>query len=422
MRERRVKTAACACAAAWAALLCPSPAAAQAEAIVGPQAFDGSIDLRAGVVGGETSWLDGGFGKLREGGDNGGTQARVRVAAADLAWKPQFSFNLSGLVSVVHQDGQSRDADLNEAFLSYRTGPAATRFSARAGVFWPPISLEHGGSTWQVLDTITPSAVNSWVGEELKVLAFEGTLEHRFGGQRLALTGAVFRHDDMAGTLLSYRGWALHDVRMTVDSHFPLPPLSPSKAPYQAPRTNPFWEVDGRAGYYARIEWQTPWPVSVNLLRYDNRGDRLSSRKLQTAWRTRFWNVGALASLGPGTEARAQVLWGNTLVGPDTPGGIPGDVDFAAAYLLLSQTLGGGKLSARGDWFATHDNSFVASDDNNEHGWAGTLAYKHPLARFADLVVEVLHVESDRPMRLANAGMAPQQNQTRLQTALRLGF
>jgi hypothetical protein len=397
-------------------------ARAQADDIVGAEAFDGSIDLRASVVGGEKGWLDGGFGKLRWGGDDGDTQARARVAAADLAWKPQFSFNLAGLVSVVHQAGQSSDIDLNEAFLSFRTNPAQTRFSARAGLMWPPISLEHTGSTWQVSDSITPSAINSWVGEEVKVLAFEGKVEHRFADQTVALTAAVFKHDDMAGTLLSYRGWALHDLRATVSGHWPLPPLSPSIAPYQDTRTNPFWEVDGRAGYYARADWQTPWPVSVNLLRYDNRGDRVSGYDKQTAWRTRFWNAGAMASLGARTVARAQVMWGNTLVGPDTPFGIPVDVDFAAAYLLVGRELGRGKLSVRGDWFETHDNSFVATDDNNEHGWAGTLAYKHPVASFADLIVELLHVDSTRPMRLANAGLPPMQNQTQLQTALRVGF
>lgn len=416
----RAKFAVCV-AALSVSLLWPA-VAAQADDILGPQAFDGSIDVRASVAGGETGWLDGGFGKLREGGDNGSDQARVRVAAADFAWKPQFSFNTAGLVSVVHQDGQSNPVDLNEAFLSYRTNPAATRFSARAGVFWPPVSEEHSGSTWQVTDSITPSAVNSWISEEVKVLAFEGKLEHRFGEHKLALTAAVFAHDDMAGTLLTYRGWALHDVRMTVWGHFPLPPLSPSKAPYQAPQTNPFWETDGRPGYYARVDWQTPWPVSVNLFRYDNRGDQVSSYANQTAWRTRFWNAGMMASLGSRTVAKAQVLWGNTRVGPETPFGFPADVDFAAAYLLLTRELGGGKLSARGDWFRTHDNSYVASDDNNEHGWSGMVAYKHPVTHFADWLVELLHVESDRPMRLANAGIAAQQNQTQLQTALRVGF
>ena len=417
----RIRSALCALALSFG-LAWSSAALAQADDILGPEAFDGSIDLRASVVGGEAGWLDGGFGKLRWGGDNGDTRARARVAAADFAWKPQFSFNFAGLVSVVHQAGQSNDVDLNEAFVSFRSNPSATRVSARAGVFWPPISQEHGGSTWQVIDSITPSAVNSWVGEEVKVLAFEGKLEHRFGSQSLAFTGALFKHDDMAGTLLSARGWALHDVRTTIGSHFPLPPLSAGRRPFQAPMTNPFWETDGRASYYARIDWQTPLPVSLDLFRYDNRGDRLSTYELQTAWRTRFWNAGAMASLGAHTVAKAQVLWGNTQVGPDTPFGIPVDVDFAAAYLLVSRELGAGKLSLRGDWFKTHDNSFVARDNNNEHGWSGMLAYKHPLTHFADVIVELLHVDSTRPMRLSNAGIEAQQNQTQLQTALRVGF
>jgi len=404
------------------ALAWPTPASAQADDVLGLPAFDGSIDLRASAVNGETGWLDDGYGKLRYGGDNGDSQGRVQVASADLAWKPRFGFNFAGLVSIIHQAGQSNAIDLNEAFLSFRSNPAPTRFSARAGLLWPPISLEHGGSNWEVADSITPSAVNSWVGEEVKVLAFEGKVEHRFGDQQVSLTAALFKHDDMSGTLLSYRGWALHDVRVTAWGHFPLPPLSPSKVPYQDRITNPFWEVDGRAGYYARVDWQTPWPVSVNLFRYDNEGDRLSTYDLQTAWRTRFWDAGATAALGERTTAKAQVLWGNTLVGPDTPFGYPTDVDFAAAYLLLSRELGGGKLSARGDWFETHDNSYVADDNNNEHGWSAMLAYKHPVTHFADAIVEVLHVESNRPARAVNGGIAAQQNQTQLQTSLRLGF
>ena len=109
--------------------LWPGLACAQSGDIVGPDAFDGSIDLRASVVGGEAGWLESGFGKLRWGGDNGESQARARIAAADLAWKPRFTFNLSGLVSVVHQAGQSNDVDLNEAFLSFRSNPA--RWSGR---------------------------------------------------------------------------------------------------------------------------------------------------------------------------------------------------------------------------------------------------------------------------------------------------
>jgi hypothetical protein len=226
----------------------------------------------------------------------------------------------------------------------------------------------------------------------------------------------------MSGTFLSYRGWALHDLRVGMNSDLPLPPLSRSKVPFQGPINSPFWEVDQRAGYYARLDWQPPLPVTFNLFRYDNRGDRVSTRELQTSWRTRFWNAGAMAALGERSVLKAQALWGNTLVGPDTPFGIPTDVDFATAYLLVSREIGRGTLTARGDWFETHDNSFVASDNNNEDGWAGMLAYKHPVAPFADLIVELLHVDSARPARLANAGIAADQAQTMIQTALQIGF
>jgi hypothetical protein len=404
------------------AVVAAAPACAQSE-IVGPEAFDGQIDLRASVVGGERGWLDGGFGKLRESGDaGGGTEARLDVAAVDLAWKPRFGFALSGLVSVTHQDGASNDLDLNEAYLKFSSGPGETRIDLRAGVFWPPVSLEHGGSNWGVIDTITPSAVNSWIGEEVKVLGAEAAVERTVGEHEFVLTGAVFKHDDMSGTLLSYRGWALHDLRVTPDSDMPLPPLSPIVAPYQATITSPFWEADGRVGYYARFDWRPPERFALNLFRYDNRGDRLSGQEMQTAWRTHFWNLGGVLAIDGATEAKGQMLWGNTKVGPDTPTGYPVDVDFAAAYLLVGRTIGGGKLSLRGDWFETRDNSRVVQDNNNEDGWAATIAYKHSFGAHVDALAEVLHVESDRPARTLLAGIAADQRQTIGQASLRLHF
>lgn len=403
--------------AAW-----PAQARAQSD-LIGPEAFDLDIDLRASVVGGETGWLDGGFGKLREGGDNGATQARADLASASIAWKPQIGWNFSGLVSFVWQpDVPGDEAGVSEAFVRFRSNPATTRFGARAGLFWPPVSQEHSGSNWLVTDSITPSAANSWIGEEVKVLGLEGSVETELGAHEVALTGAVFRHNDMSGTLLSYRGWALHDVRVTSNADLPLPPLSPGVAPYQAAHTSPFWEVDDRVGFYARADWTPPWPVTFNAFYYDNRGDRVSSRAMQTSWRTRFWNLGAMATLDGKTIARSQVLWGNTLVGPDTPRGAPVDFDFATAYVLVSRELGPGKLSVRGDWFETTDNSYVAFDDNNEQGWAAMLAYKATVADQADLVLEVQHVSSDRNGRQLYGGIDAEQAQTLVQTALRIGL
>lgn len=398
-----------------------SPAAAQSD-LFAPEAFELEADLRISAVDGETGWLDGGFGKLREGGDGSGVEPRLRAAAVDLAWQPHFSWELSGLVSLTHQEDQTEAVDLNEAFLKYRSGPGRTRFGARAGLLWPPVSLEHGGANWTVSDTITPSAINSWIGEEVKVLALEASVEHQFGEHELELTGAVFRHNDMSGTLLTYRGWALHDLRTTPHMDSPLPPLSAQVAPFQDTITSPFLEVDKRTGYYARIDWRPPEIFTLNAFRYDNFGDRLSSRDMQTSWRTRFWNVGAMVALDDLTTLRAQALWGNTLVGPDTPYGIPADVDFASAYLLASREVGAGLVSARFDWFETTDNSFVQTDNNNEEGWAAMLAYKRPLNDHFTVFAELLHVSSERPARALLAGIDAQQDQTMAQASLRFHF
>lgn len=399
----------------------PATAWAQ-DGLLSPDAIEIEADIRFSATDGEAGWLDGGFGKLREGGGNGGLEPRVRLAAVDLAWTPQFSWELSGLVSLTHQDEQTEPVDLNEAFLEYRSGPGETRFGARAGLMWPPISLEHGGHSWTVSDSITPSAINSWIGEEVKVLALEAKVEREFGYHGLALTGAIFRHNDMSGTVLTYRGWALHDFRMTPHADLPLPPLSETVAPFQDNITSPFLEVDRKTGYYAKLDWRLPEFVALDLFRYDNFGDRVSSRDMQTSWRTRFWNIGALASIDDVTTLRAQALWGNTLVGPDTPYGIPADVDFASAYLMASREVGAGLLSARFDWFETSDNSFVETDNNNEEGWSAMLAYKRPFGDHLTGFAEVLHVESDRPARQALASIDPQQGQTTVQASLRVHF
>jgi hypothetical protein len=337
-----------------------------------------------------------------------------------VAWSPQITWGLSGLVSVSHQDGIDHDIALSEAFIKFRTSPSPTRVTARAGLFWPPISLEHGGPLWTVTDSITPSAINSWVGEEVKVLGAELTVEHQFGEHNLGLTGAAFQHNDTSGTLLSYRGWALHDLRIRADEGVPLPPLSPMIAPYQGVHTYPVWELDKKTGYYARLEWRPPLPFAVNLFRYDNLGDRVSTRMGQTAWRTRFWNLGAIASIGENTRIKAQAMLGNTLVGPDTPLGVPVDVDFRSAYLSLGQQIGKSHATARLDWFETRDNSFQFADDNNEHGWSAMVAVKRSLGRHIDVLGEVIHVESNRAGRSLYGGIAAQQSQTMAQTSLRI--
>src|SRR5690606_12727471 len=129
--------------------------------------------------------------------------------------------------------------------------------------------------------------------------------------------------------------------------------------------------------------------------------------------------LGVALSLGSTSVAKSQVMWGNTLVGPDTPFGIPVDVDFVTTYLLVGQEVGTGTLTFRADWFETRDHSFVANDNNNEAGWSAAIAYKHPVRTDIDVLLEVLHVNSNRPARSLNAGIAPRQDQLTFQSSIR---
>ena len=60
-----------------------------------------------------------------------------------------------------------------------RTGRVS--WSVKAGAFFPTISLENDDLGWTSPYTLTPSAINSWIGEELRTIGSEGiaALRHR---------------------------------------------------------------------------------------------------------------------------------------------------------------------------------------------------------------------------------------------------
>jgi hypothetical protein len=393
--------------------------------LVSPETVHGLVDLRLSAANGESSFADGGYGKTRFGGGaGGGDRVRASVAEAALEWKPRLNWEWSAVVDITAQPGQEHAVDVAQAYAVFKPVPRSdTRFQVRAGLFYPPISLEHDAPVWGVTNTITPSAINSWVGEEVKVVGLEGQAQHDFDGQSVSVTGAVFGYDDTSGTLLTYRGWALHDLKSTANGKFPLPPLSAYALTVQDTETYSTLEIDHRAGWYARLEWRPTGALTLDALHYDNRGNREGvTPDLQWAWDTRFTNLGARLQLDDKTRVLAQVLFGHTYMGyPEGTGGLFADVSFRAAYGLVSRDVGKGTLTARADVFDTIDHSLVAIDDNNEHGWALTGAYRYEISKHADLRFEALRVWSDRPSR-AYAGGAPRQAQTVLQSSLRLSF
>lgn len=391
---------------------------ARAEAeLFSRDTISGIIDLRLGSADGEKAWIDGGLGKARF-GDGG----KLALGEASIVWNPRFTTRLGAIVIAQSQQGQDRIIDAGEAYLTWRGDPqSSVRLSGRAGLMYPPISLEHDGLEWSVPDTITPSAINSWVAEETKVVALEGTARGVLAGQHLTATVGVFTHGDTAGTLLAFRGWALHDLKSSASGDFPLPPLSPFMVRRQAPFTTSVRELDGRAGVYGCIEWRPSPRLALDLFAYDNDGDRTSVDNREWSWETRFYNLGVRWDPSNVTHLRAQALQGETLMGYANANGIWIDVGFQSAYLSVTRDLGPGALTARLDQFSTTDRTNKAVDDNAEHGWAALAAYRWDVRPDLHLLVEAMRIDSDRPERV-RLGEAPQQTQTVVQTALRYLF
>jgi hypothetical protein len=288
---------------------------------------------------------------------------------------------------------------------------------------WPEISLEHStGGAWSVVDTITPSTINSWVGEEVKVIGLEGTIRTNIGGNTVGLTGAVFGFNDTSGTLLSFRGWALSDIKATAFGHFKLPPLNPFLTFAQAPNTKSLIELDNRPGWYARLDWRASAPWGAALFYYDNRGDpKAFTEHLQWGWRTRFWNLSFDADLDSRTRLLAQGMTGSTIMGfPHN--GVPWvHTYFSSAYVLLSHRLTDKwNVAGRVEAFRTREHGSEMSPLESEDGWSWTAALKYLLNDHVTLKAEALNVRSRRGVRATNFGINPFQAQTVFQFALQV--
>ena len=398
----------------------PGLARAQSD-LLSPSSFSGLLDLRASYADGERSWLNGGLGKTRVSGDD----PRFDVGEADLAWRPHFGFDWSAVVEAEIQPDHDHTLRLGEAYLQYKPLIAdGWHASARAGLFYPPISLENTGPFWTPSETITPSAVNSWIGEEVKVVAVEATLRHDVGDQSVGVTAAAFGYNDTAGTLLAVRGWSLDDVRTNASGGFVLPPLNPVLAWQQEPpfTTNPVEDADHRVGGYGRVDWSLMPNLALNAFYYDNRGDGETENAADFyAWKTHFLDVGARYDIGDRTTLLSQILTGSTKEDYGT-GWVWVNTHFAAGYLLVTRALGEDSVTGRADVFSTTNHAPAYYGLTQENGWALTADYRKHLTAHVSGLVELLHVESNRPGRQDVLGEDPEQKQTVLQAALRLSF
>lgn len=386
-------------------------------------------DLRIAHADGEPTWLDDWLGKGRFGGKLGGdSQTDVEIAEIAALVDVEFNWEWSAFVHAKFDEIQDGPVDLVEAYLKYAPTPTSrTRYSFRAGLFFPHISRENVGVAWTSPYTITPSAINSWVGEEIRTLGLEAKASIRRETHQIDLTAAVFGFNDPAGTLLAFRGWALNDVKGGAFSQLPLAPL-PQIGPNGTFVAQPLWvepvaEIDDRVGFYASIDWTYNRNWKLGAFYYDNRADPNIVEQEQYGWDTRFWNFYAEGDVLPGIHLIAQYMTGNTKMGRIVPatGTRYIDLDFDSAFVLASHKWDVNRVSARFDWFETTDYAFVRRDNNNEAGIALTAAYSRELGRKSTIIAEYLYIDSKRPGR-RDIGFAPDQSQSIFQLAFRHRF
>lgn len=365
----------------------------------------GLIDARLVLTDGTLGWEERGLGKTRWGGDASGNSRVVgRIAEASLIFLPKFSWDWSGVVHVKVDSQQKQPVDVIEAFLRYKPVPKSEyKYEARIGAFFPPISLENKGIAWTSPYTITSSAINTWIGEELKTLGGEFTVTREFDDFDLSLTGSAFIANDPAGTLLAWRGWALHDREAGIFDQLPLAPIrsieSGGSVERQAPWVEPFHQIDSRVGGYAGLTIDHYAFGKLSFLYYDNQSFDRAFDGFQYAWDTYFASAGYETKLPGDIELLSQLMIGNTSMGTRPLLGSKVDNDYWSTYVLLSKQFGKHRLSIRYDHFEVADDDVTPDDLNQEHGNAYTAAYILRPFNKQRFSFEVLHVNSKRPER-----------------------
>ena len=383
----------------------------------------GILDFRYLHPDGPNSWVAGGLGKLsyaagRSGGDILNLSQAAMVVQSQMAW------SWSGSLTAKYSDRQDLPIDLSEGILLYKpVSTSAWRFTGRLGAFIPPISMENSGVGWTSPYTLNNSAINSWVGEEVKVFGGEGQFSYQLpNDDRISLFTAGFGNNDTAGVLLAWRGWSLDNYTAALHDSFAIPKTGLlSFFPKQSPITQPFVEVDNRPGFYSGFSMERPGLAKFRALYYDNRGNPSVVRNGQYAWHTRFGSLGLKMNLPWEIELITQAMLGRTQMGAQLGGLFAVDTQFWSESLLLSKKFGRQRISFRYDDFGASEDDYLPQDPTQESGYALTGNYNITLLEHQQINFEVSQISSHRASRL-NIGQAAQQHETLWQVAYRVFF
>ena len=385
------------------------------------------FDLALVTSSGHPSWLEGSSGKLRFDADHDG----IVFSRAFLDYEQQLASTVKAhVLAEVYDDRHGPFVDLTEVYLDWRPmTTTATRYRLKVGAFYPRISLENVGPGWASPYSISPSAINTWVGEELRSVGAEFSVSRRlqsFGNKHtISLHAAIFEGNDPAGGLMAWKGWSIHDRQSRFSDEIPLPPI-PRIQPGQwwddqDPFITPLLEIDEKPGYYVNLEWRYGRRFLLRAMTYDNRADPMGIEDNQFAWWTWFDHVALQATLPWDIGLLAQWMEGYTVWGRFRNGVYSVDNEFVSSYLLLTRSFDRHRITARYDDFEVTEADSTPLDENRENGYAWTLAYSWQATDNLSLAAEWLQIYTDRPA-WAYFDLEESQTERQFQLALRFQF
>jgi hypothetical protein len=377
--------------------------------------FDLSLDLRAVSTDATPSRLTGGLGKLRY--DN--TQDGLRLGSIEMGYRadPTQTLRVSAH-AFAYGDHDVNVLDLTELYAEWRPIPTSEwRSRVKVGAFYPAISLENRMQGWRSPYTLSFSAINTWVGEELRTIGAEYSLDWlgRSHGRNFdfSLSAAAYGWNDTAGTVLATRGWGLHDRQSTLFGRYanggsPLPQ-----------RTVFYDDLDKRAGYYAAGAANYRGLLEMRAMHYDNRANFIEAPKIvDGGWLTYFDSLGARWTPNDDWTVIGQWLHGRTYEDAALPHNA---WSYSSEFLLASLQRGAMRYSVRYDRFNMQQtySSFeyipiLLADDG--HAW--TVACMYDIDRHWSLALEGIESDSTVPLR-ALLGDAAYAREKILQLAVR---
>lgn len=362
----------------------------------------GFFAARAGHYAAPTGFLDGAGGILLDGDADKsrtvfGAESRIAIRAeSGLEWTAELHL---GARAEPRNGGDA--LGVVEAWVARRWFlENDRRIQLRFGSFFLPTSKENIDLLWVSPYTLTHSALNTWIGEEIRPIGIDLGHDQVLGGGRLELAATVFAGNDASGALLAWRGFALTDRLSLIGETLPLPPLQSLRdgifSEQRDDGTQPFGrDLDQRAGaaLRARYTGKSDWRASALLV--DTAGD-LQIYRGEYAWRTRFLLLGFdwHARTEEGWTFATEAMIGDSTMGPDQVFFV--DIDFATAYALLSYRSDPWRFSARAERFIVQERDFSVGENNDQDGNALTIAGFYQINSWR-LGAEWLYVDANRP-------------------------